>query len=195
MARSVLINVARRIDELTEKLKKILIWVILFTVLLSVFNAAIRKITGDSSNAWLELQQYCFSAVFLLGAGYILKKDEHVRIDIIYGALSSKIRRGLNGAAHLFFTLPLTVFISYLSFAFWLRSFLSEDQIGQITGVFSFFAILCEGLFNPLGWEVSPNAGGLALWYAKGLLPLGMFFLVLQTVSEIIKEFTATEKL
>lgn len=192
--KSLLKRFALLIDALTERLKSVLIWVILFTVFISAGNALVRKLTGESSNAWLELQWYGFSAVFLLGAGYVLKKDEHVRIDILYSALSAKTRRGLNGMTHLFLTLPMLIGLFILSFSFWLRSFLSEAQIAEMAGVIDSLYIIVQGLADPSGWERSPNAGGLSLWYAKGLLPLGLLFLILQTLSEILKDLNAAVK-
>src|SRR5579883_369910 len=65
---------------------------ILISVVVSSGNAVIRYIFDVSSNAWLELQWYLFSAVFLLGAGYTLLHNQHVRIDIIAGRLSPRGR-------------------------------------------------------------------------------------------------------
>jgi TRAP-type mannitol/chloroaromatic compound transport system permease small subunit len=62
---------------------------VLAAVLISAGNATIRKMFDMSSNAWLEVQWYLFGAVFMLAAGYTLRKNEHVRIDVVAGNLPS----------------------------------------------------------------------------------------------------------
>ena len=69
-------------------------WLILAAVLVSAGNAVSRYLFDLSSNAWLELQWYLFSAVFLLAAGYTLLHNEHVRIDVIFGHLSPRAAPG-----------------------------------------------------------------------------------------------------
>jgi TRAP-type mannitol/chloroaromatic compound transport system permease small subunit len=54
---------------------------------------AARYLLGASSNAWLEIQWYLFGAMFLLAAGYTLKHNGHVRIDIFYNRLSARAAR------------------------------------------------------------------------------------------------------
>src|SRR3982750_1111456 len=78
------------IDALTERIGRFVYWLILVVVVISAANAIVRKAFNYSSNAYLEIQWYLFSAVFLLGAGYTLLRNEHVRIDIISGRLSAR---------------------------------------------------------------------------------------------------------
>ena len=70
-----------------------MIWLVLVTVLISAGNAIVRKTFNISSNAWLEVQWYLFAAIFLLGAGYTLLRNEHVRIDVISHAPARSARR------------------------------------------------------------------------------------------------------
>ena len=51
----------------------------------------VRYAFDSSSNAWLEMQWYLFAAIVMLGASYTLKRNEHVRVDLLYMTLS---RRG-----------------------------------------------------------------------------------------------------
>jgi TRAP-type mannitol/chloroaromatic compound transport system permease small subunit len=76
-----LLSLARLIDALTEGVGRLVIWLVLVATLISAGNALARYALGESSNAWLEIQWYLFGAMFLLGAGYTLKHNEHVRID------------------------------------------------------------------------------------------------------------------
>ena len=90
-----LLALARAIDALNESIGHALRWLVLLATLISAANALVRYGLGESSNAWLEIQWYLFGAIFLLGAGYTLKHNGHVRIDLIYGRLLNAAGRWL----------------------------------------------------------------------------------------------------
>jgi TRAP-type mannitol/chloroaromatic compound transport system permease small subunit len=152
---------ADAIDALNERIGRALFWSVLLMVLICAGNALMRKLFNVSSNAFLEIQWYLFSALFLLGAGYALKHNAHVRIDIFYGRYSprSKAIVDLLGAA--LFLLPLALLMTWHAWPMFANSF----AIG----------------------EMSADAGGLLRWPVKLLLPLGFGLLALQGVAEIIK--------
>src|SRR5712692_9118983 len=83
---------SRFIDALNERIGKTMYWLILAAVLVSSGNATVRYVFSNSSNAWLELQWYLFSAVFILCAGYTLLRNEHIRIDIVIGRFPRRVR-------------------------------------------------------------------------------------------------------
>ena len=156
-----LLRLARLIDSLNERVGKSVYWLVLLMVLISAGNAIIRKVFSMSSNAWLELQWYLFSAVFLLASGYTLLRNEHVRIDILAGRLSHKAQAWIEIMGTVLFLLPMTVMLTVMSWPYFVRAYLDH--------------------------EVSGSAGGLVLWYARILMPAGFFLLSLQGVSELIK--------
>lgn len=156
-----LLALSRGIDTLNEWIGKSVRWLVLLAVLVSSVNATLRYTLDESSNAWLEVQWYLFSAVFLLCAGYTLRRNEHIRIDIVTGRMSARVRAWIDLLGGLFFLLPASVLIMVLSWPMVLDSYTRH--------------------------EFSPSAGGLLRWPAKILIPLGFFLLALQGVSEIIK--------
>ena len=156
-----LLRLAHWIDTLNERVGRTIYWLILFMVIISSGNALMRKFFSISSNAFLEIQWTLFAAVFLLAAGYTLKCNEHVRIDIISGRFSKRTQAWLDIIGGLFFLLPITGVILYFSWPFFIHSFISQ--------------------------EVSGNPGGLILWPAKALIPIGFSLLLLQGLAEIIK--------
>src|SRR5678815_5515725 len=85
-----LLSLSRAIDTVNRRVGSIAIWLVLAAVLISTANAVIRKAFNVSSNAYLEVQWYLFSAVFLLCAGYVLLRNEHVRIDVFIARLSRR---------------------------------------------------------------------------------------------------------
>jgi len=150
------------IDRVNEIIGKAVSWLILVAVLVSATNAVIRKTMNVSSNSWLELQWYLFGAAFLLAAAYTLKQNEHIRIDIVYGAFSRRVQHWIDLFGHLFFLMPFVVLMLYL--------FIPYVSMSVRSG------------------EVSTNSGGLIIWPAKALLLAGFTLLFLQGISEIIKK-------
>ena len=158
---SALLALSRGIDRFTDRFGHILYWLVLFMVLISAANAVVRKTFNWSSNGLLEIQWYLFSAVFLGCAGYTLLRNEHVRIDVIAGRLSKRAQAWIEILGTLFFLLPLTILIMWLSWPVFVEAYTRH--------------------------EVSSNTGGLIIWPARLLMPVGFFLLALQGISELIK--------
>ena len=106
-----LLRVSALIDGLNERVGRLVYWLILAAVLVSAGNAVVRYSLDTSSNAWLELQWYLFSAVFLLAAGYTLLHNEHVRIDLVYSHLLPRRRAWIDLLGGVFFLLPMAIVI------------------------------------------------------------------------------------
>lgn len=156
-----LLALSRAIDTLNEHVGKLTYWLVLAAVLISAGNAIVRYTLDMSSNAWLEIQWYLFSAVFLFCAGYTLLHNQHVRIDIVSGRLSPRARTWVDIFGALFFLLPMAITILWLSWPVFVDAYERH--------------------------EVSTNAGGLLIWPGRLMVPVGFLLLVLQGVSELIK--------
>jgi TRAP-type mannitol/chloroaromatic compound transport system permease small subunit len=156
-----LLGFARAVDGINERIGKLVAWLVLAAVLVSAGNAIIRKTLNTSSNAWLELQWYLFGAVFMLGAAWTLRCNEHIRIDILSSRFAKRSRDKLDVFGHIVFLLPFVMLHIWTSWPFFVASFRSQ--------------------------EVSTNAGGLILWPAKGFVLLGFVLLFFQALSELIK--------
>jgi TRAP-type mannitol/chloroaromatic compound transport system permease small subunit len=156
-----LLGFARVIDGINERIGKLVAWLILAAVVVSAGNAIIRKVFNSSSNAWLELQWYLFGAVFMLGAAWTLRCNEHIRIDILSSRFSKRSRDKMDVFGHIVFLLPFVLVHLWTSWPFFVASFRSQ--------------------------EVSTNAGGLIVWPAKLMVLLGFLLLLAQAISELIK--------
>ena len=88
-----LLALSRAIDALNGRIGRAVSWLVLGAVLVSAGNALARYGLDLSSNAWLEIQWYLFSAIFLLAAGWTLERNAHVRIDVL-SARWSECTRG-----------------------------------------------------------------------------------------------------
>lgn len=160
-----LLAFSRVIDGLNERFGRIADYCVLFACLVSAGNATVRYLFSYSTNGLLEVQWYLFGAVVLLGAPYTLKRNEHVRVDLVYMSVSPRARLWIDTLGFTLILIPACLYLTWLSFPFFWQSFLSD--------------------------EVSQNAGGLILWPAKLLLPLGFALLTVQGLSELIKRIAA----
>ncbi|OJF93018.1 TRAP transporter small permease subunit [Pararhizobium antarcticum] len=157
-----LLGISRLIDSVTEAIGKAVAWLILIAVLVSAGNAIIRKTFNMSSNAWLEAQWYLFGGAFMLAAAYTLRQNEHIRIDVVYGAFSRRVQHWIDLLGHCLFLMPFVALMIYYLTPYVLMSYRNG--------------------------EGSSSAGGLIIWPAKGILLAGFVLLALQGVSEIIKK-------
>ncbi|MGE0734209.1 MAG: TRAP transporter small permease subunit [Alphaproteobacteria bacterium] len=178
-----LLGISRIIDSINERIGKLVYWCVLIAVIVSAVNATVRYTLHTSSNLWLELQWYLFAAVFLLCSGYTFLRNEHIRIDIIFGRYSKRMQTWVDILGTLFFLLPMALIIMYLSWPVFLKSLVHPAAYDASDG----FTLLFKGLANPADWERSTDSGGLVRWPVKALIPLGFFLLSLQGISEIIK--------
>lgn len=110
-----LLDISKIIDAINNRVGKATGWLILATTLISAGNALVRKIFNNSSNSLLEIQWYLFSAVFLLGAGYGLLKNSHVRIDFISAKLNDRQRNWIDVVGFLVVLAPFCLICIYLS--------------------------------------------------------------------------------
>lgn len=156
-----LLTFSRMVDRLSELIGRLAAWAVLIACVISAGNASSRYLFSVSSNAWLEIQWYLFSAIFLLGAPITLKLNEHVRVDIVYMSVGERGRLWIDIIGFTLFMLPATCILTYMTWDFFDQSWLQQ--------------------------EVSANAGGLIRWPVKLMMPLGFGLLSLQGMSELIK--------
>jgi TRAP-type mannitol/chloroaromatic compound transport system permease small subunit len=152
---------ARGIDVLNEWVSKLSIWLVLVVTLETAISAVVLKVLNVGSNAFLEIRWYLFSAIFLLGAGHALQKNAHVRIDVLLSRFSRRTQAFVDIFGTLFFLAPVALLILWMSWSVFADSFTSS--------------------------EMSSSAGGLALWPARLLVPVGFGLLLLQGIAELIK--------
>jgi TRAP-type mannitol/chloroaromatic compound transport system permease small subunit len=149
---------SRWIDGLNEWVGRGVSWVTLSLVLVVFIDVVMRYLFNTSFVFTQELEWHLFGFIFLIGAGYTLLHDGHVRVDIIYQRLGFKGRAWINLLGVLFFLIPGCIMVITTSWKFTLNS----------------FSIL----------EGSPDPGGIPFRFIiKGCIPVGFTFLLLQGLS------------
>jgi TRAP-type mannitol/chloroaromatic compound transport system permease small subunit len=149
------------IDQLNEWVGRWVAWLVLAAVLISAANAVVRKAFSISSNGFLEIQWYLFAAVFLMGAGYTMLRQEHVRIDVVLSRFAKRTQIKIEMFGIAAFLMPFVITVIALVWPLVTKAYVSG--------------------------EMSSNAGGLIRWPVFALVPAGFLLLGLQGVSEFIK--------
>ncbi len=163
-----LLKIARIIDTINEWIGRLTYWLVLFMVLVGVWNVVGRylgKLAGINltSNALIEIQWYLFDLVFLLGAAYALKYNEHVRVDLFYKSWSRRRRALTNFLGSILFLIPFCCLIIYYSWG----------------NIINSWKIL----------EISPDPGGLPRYPIKSVIIISCVLLIFQGISEAIKNW------
>jgi TRAP-type mannitol/chloroaromatic compound transport system permease small subunit len=158
---SALLAFSAAIDRLSRAFGWLAEWLVLAACAIAAGNAVIRYSFSISSNAWLEMQWYLFAGVVMLGASWTLLRNQHVRVDLLYGGMARRARLWVDVFGLAVFLLPGMALLAWMTWPFFLDSF----------------------------WrgEGSPSPGGLLRWPVKILLPVGFALMVLQGISELIK--------
>ncbi len=177
------LTITRIIDEISRRVGLVAVWLVLFSALMSAFNAIFRysiaamisierSIGGgffggmvwlytNYSNVFSESVWYMFGGMVMLGGAWTLKMNEHVRVDLVYGAISERARTWIDLLGGLFFLLPLCILMIYFTWPWFVQAWVQN--------------------------VTSNAAGGLPRWPVRLMLPLGFSVLLLQGIAEIIK--------
>ncbi|RYE84941.1 MAG: TRAP transporter small permease subunit [Hyphomicrobiales bacterium] len=177
------LRLTRFIDELSRIVGLVAVWLVLFSAFASAFNAIFRySISGmiwlertygggvfggmvafytQNSNVFSEAVWYMFGGMVMLGGAWTLKMNEHVRVDLLYGAISERARTWIDLLGGLFFLMPLCILLIWFTWPWFVQAWTQNIM--------------------------SNAAGGLPRWPVRLMLPVGFFVLMLQGIAEIIK--------
>ncbi|MBW4559128.1 MAG: TRAP transporter small permease subunit [Trichormus sp. ATA11-4-KO1] len=161
-----LLRIARIIDTCTESIGRLTSWLVLVMVILGVWNVIGRylgRIIGSNltSNAYIEAQWYIFDLIFLLGAAYTLKHNEHVRVDIFYSNWPPRRKALAELVGTIFFLIPFCIMVIFFSW----DTIVASWQI----------------------LETSPDPDGLPRYPIKAMIIVAFVMLIFQGISQAIK--------
>jgi TRAP-type mannitol/chloroaromatic compound transport system permease small subunit len=156
-----LLAFSRAVDAVSAAFGRVADWMVLAACAISAGVAFVRYGLSTGSNAWLEVQWYLFAGIVMLGASHTLFRNEHVRVDLVYGNLSERGKLWVDVLGIIAFLLPAMALLAWMTWPLFVDSWMRG--------------------------ETSNNAGGLIRWPVKLLLPLGFALMTLQGLSELIK--------
>src|SRR6266542_3870040 len=157
-------NIARKIDALDERFGRFVSWIMLFMVLV-VFTDVVLRYAFRTSTVWLqELEWHLFGITYMLGAGYTMLYDEHVRVDILYSGWSRRKKAWSDFILYLVFFYPSAIMIVWTTIPF------VRDSYRVFEG--------------------SPDPGGIPLRFLlKSVIILGFLILMIHAFSQTVKNF------
>ena len=155
-------QISHIINKINELVGKGISWLTTLLVLVICYDVLMRYFFDSTSAGIIELEWHIFSLIFLIGAGYCLKHDRHVRVDVFYTNFSQTAKSWINLLGTLFFLLPFCAIVIYYSSKFTANSF-----------------ALNESSSDPSGLP--------ARYLIKSAIPIGFFFLFLQGISLLME--------
>jgi TRAP-type mannitol/chloroaromatic compound transport system permease small subunit len=154
-------RLANGIDKINQAVGRFVSWITALLVLVVFADVVMRYIFQISFVFTQELEWHLFAFIFLMGAGYTLLHDGHVRVDIIYQKLGPKAQAWINFLGCLLFLFPGCFLIIYTSWGF------VENSLAIMEG--------------------SPDPGGIPMRFIlKSMIPLGFVLVWLQGISLFI---------
>ena len=158
--------IANRLDTINKSFAIFARWAVLLMLILGLWNVIGRYVgvaigQNLSSNRLIEAQWYLFDVVFLLGLGWTLQCQNHVRVDILQSNWRRQRKAKIELIGTIFLLLPFAIGVVAISIEPTMHSWL----IG----------------------EASPDPHGLPRYWIKSLIPIGFLLLALQGISEAIK--------
>ena len=156
-----LLKLAKAIDKFNDKFAWWAEWAVIASCFISATNAFVRYLLDYSSNGFLEIQWYLFAACVMFGAAQVLRVNEHVRVDVLYGIYPTRAKVYVDLFGLIFFLMPVMVAMLFYAWPLFVNMYVTK--------------------------EMSNNAGGLIRWPAMLTLPLGFALMILQGLSEIVK--------
>ncbi|ATJ81122.1 TRAP transporter small permease subunit [Halomonas beimenensis] len=132
-------SLIERLDRLSEWLGRSLSWLILLMMLIQFLIVVLRYVFSVNSIPMQESVMYMHATVFMLAAGYTLRHDGHVRVDIFYRAMTAKRKALVDLLGTLLLLAPVMIFVILVSLGYvgksW-RILEGSPESGGIPGVF-----------------------------------------------------------
>ncbi|WP_372993665.1 TRAP transporter small permease subunit [Sulfitobacter sp.] len=155
---------ADAIDQMNRAIASVVRWLALIMVLVQFCIVIGRYVFGHNSIAAQESVLYMHATLFMLGAGFTLLVDKHVRVDVFYAKVSDAARRRIDIFGHIFLLMPSMTALLYWSWP----------------SVRNSWRIL-EGPISVGGIE--------AVFLLKTLIPAFCILILLQSLSILIRMF------
>mgnify|MGYP000291850114 FL=1 len=159
-------RLADRLDLVNQWTGMTVRWFALIMVLLQFAVVLLRYVFGFSSIALNESVLYLHAGLFMLGAGYTLLVDGHVRVDIFYAGAKNHTKARIDAFGYAVLAIPSMAALLYWTW---------PSVINSIS--------MMEGAIS---------VGGIpAVWLLKSLIPAFCILLIIQSVACLLRQIIA----
>ena len=157
------------IDRFSKAIGNIVCWITIPLILGMVYEVFARKLFLSPTIWAYDMSRFLYGALFMLGAGYALSKGVHIRADFLYRNFKVKTQGKVDFWLYLLFYFPGLLVFLYMTIGFVQESIMRGEKGMDTT-------------WMPYMWPI------------KTCLLIGIIFLLIQGISEILKSFYAATK-
>jgi TRAP-type mannitol/chloroaromatic compound transport system permease small subunit len=158
-----------RIDRISTASGRAASWLTLFMVVVT-FVVVVMRYVFDAGLIWVqESVVWMHAVVFMLGAAYTLRAEEHVRVDVFYRTMGTRRRAWVDLIGVLTMLLPLCVFLGWKSFDFVTQSWSIREASRESGGLPYPFVPMLKSVLLVMPLTVALQGISLALKSLKTL--------------------------
>ena len=158
-----------KIDLFSKRTGNIVCWITIPLILAMVYEVLARKLFTAPTMWAYDMSRFLYGALFMLGAGYALSKGVHIRADFLYRNFKVKNQGIIDFVLYILFYFPGLIVFLYMT-----TGFLQESIMRGERGM--------DTTWMPYMWPI------------KSCLWLGIVFLLIQGISELLKSYYAMTK-
>ncbi len=157
------------IDNFSKIIGNIVCWITIPLILGMVYEVLARKLFLAPTIWAYDMSRFFYGALFMLGAGYALSKGVHIRADFLYRNFKVKTQGRVDFWLYLLFYFPGLIVFCYMTVGFVQESIMRSERGMDTT-------------WMPYMWPI------------KTCLLIGIIFLLIQGISELLKSYYAATK-
>ena len=158
-----------KIDLFSKWTGNIVCWITIPLIIAMVYEVLARKLFTAPTMWAYDMSRFLYGALFMLGAGYALSKGVHIRADFLYRNFKTKTQGKIDFWLYILFYFPGLIVFLYMTVGFVVES-IQRGEKGMDTA------------WMPLMWPI------------KMCLLIGIIFLLIQGISELLKSYWAAKK-
>jgi len=158
-----------KIDLFSKWVGNIVCWITIPLILGMVYEVFARKLFLAPTIWAYDMSRFLYGALFMLGAGYALSKGVHIRADFLYRNFKIKTQGTIDFWLYLLFYFPGLIVFLYMTIGFVQESIMRGERGMDTT-------------WMPYMWPI------------KSCLLIGIIFLLIQGISELLKSYWASTK-
>lgn len=127
--------VSEKLRRFSEMSGRLIAWLML-PMVIGTFVVVVLRYAFDLGWIWMqESITWMHAAVFMLATAYTLKRDEHVRVDIFYRGMSSRMKASVNLTGTVLLLVPVAVFLVVTSFDYVVVSWQIRESSREAGGL------------------------------------------------------------
>ena len=158
-----------KIDLFSKWVGNVVCWITIPLILGMVYEVFARKLFLAPTIWAYDMSRFLYGALFMLGAGYALSKGVHIRADFLYRNFKIKTQGLIDFWLYLLFYFPGLIVFLYMTIGFVQESIMRGERGMDTT-------------WMPYMWPI------------KSCLLIGIIFLLIQGISELLKSYWASTK-